>query len=547
MEAHVSPSPPAAAPSAVLPLRLTGEERLARLVGHGNEAAFTVLYQRFHQPVYRYCRSLVGNDTDAQDALQTTFTRALVALRDGRRDAPLRPWLFRIAHNESISLLRRRRPEQELADDPGSTVPSPHEVAEERARVKQLLSDLGALPERQRGALVMRELSGLSHEEIGHALGISVGAAKQTVLEARRSLQEFSEGRGMRCDEIQQIVSDGDRRALRGRRVRAHLRGCAGCAAFAEAVSTRRRDLLALAPALPPAAASGLLAKITGAGSGHGGGGLGATAGATGKGLGAAMSAKTLTTGAMVLTTAAVGAGTLHHLATEHRGSPAVARAAREAPPGTHAGGWLGLSGASAAAPHPHGASSSAAHHARPARPHATPRRALRSGSGAPTAAAAVTVGASAASRHATRNRASSTGSGHAHNRGGSSTAPGHTQSHGASANAPGHIKRATAQTHGAGTSAPGHTKRATPQTSSARVAAPGHTKFATLQPQSSASSGARGHAGSATSETNGAGQSTTTPTPQTAGAGTASAVTRSGNAAATAGQTTTAPSRGGR
>ncbi|HZE04496.1 MAG TPA: sigma-70 family RNA polymerase sigma factor, partial [Solirubrobacteraceae bacterium] len=268
MEAHVHPAPAPAPPSSLVPLRLAGDERLARLVGRGSEAAFTVLYQRFHLPLYRYCRSLVGTDADAQDALQTTFTRALVALRDGRRDAPLRPWLFRIAHNESISLLRRRRPEQELAEDPGSTAPSPHEVAEERARLKLLLCDLGALPERQRGALVMRELSGLSHEEVAQALGISVGAAKQTVLEARRSLQEFSEGRAMSCDQIQQIVSDGDRRALRGRRVRAHLRDCGGCAAFAEAISTRRGDLLALAPALTPAAASGLLAKITGVGSG---------------------------------------------------------------------------------------------------------------------------------------------------------------------------------------------------------------------------------------------------------------------------------------
>ena len=317
VDAHVAPSPGVRPGLPAVRLRLAGDERLARLAGAGDEAAFAVLFQRFHQPLYRYCRSLLGNDADAQDALQTTFTQALIALREDRRTAPVRPWLYRIAHNESVSLLRRRRPAQELpADAGGPGERSPDEVMEARVRLATLVADLRDLPDRQRGALVMRELSGLPHEEIAAAFGISVGAAKQTVLEAPRSLQEFSEGRSMACEGIQRIISDGDRRALRGRRVRAHLRECSACRTFAEAIPARGAELRALAPALPGATAAGLLARITGAGTGHGGGGAGVAAGATTKAMGLAASAKMVSAGAAVVVAAAVGAGEIHHLAS---------------------------------------------------------------------------------------------------------------------------------------------------------------------------------------------------------------------------------------
>ena len=293
-----------------------GDERLARMVADGSDTAFTVLFERFQQPLYRYCRSLVGNDADAQDALQTTFTQAFVALREGARNAPVRPWLYRIAHNEAVSLLRRRRPALELPiEESGDSGPSPHEIMEQRSRLATLVSDLQALPERQRGVLVMRELGGLSHEEIAVAFGMSVGAARQTVLEARQALQHCAGGRAMGCAEVQQIVSDGDGRALRGRRVRAHLRDCHVCDSFAAAIKTRRADLRALSPALPAVAATGLLARATGAGSGHGGNAAGVAVGTTGKAAGMALSAKAIATGAAVVVAAAVGTGAVHHLA----------------------------------------------------------------------------------------------------------------------------------------------------------------------------------------------------------------------------------------
>jgi RNA polymerase sigma factor (sigma-70 family) len=215
------------------------DEALARLVGSGSQRAFAALYERYHQSLYRYCRSILRHEADAQDAFQSTFASAYAAMRQGRRDAPLRPWLFKIAHNEAISVLRQRRQVDEVPPDLAARDGDVAERADERDRLDRLVADLRALPERQRGALVMRELSGLSHEEIALALDSSVAAAKQAIFEARRSLAEFQEGRAMSCDEVCRIVSDGDRRVARSRRVRAHLRQCAACAAFAGAIPAR--------------------------------------------------------------------------------------------------------------------------------------------------------------------------------------------------------------------------------------------------------------------------------------------------------------------
>jgi RNA polymerase sigma factor (sigma-70 family) len=282
------------------------DERLARMVAHGSERAFVVIYERHSQPLYRYCRSIVGDEAEAQDALQSAFAGALVALRDGRRNAPLRPWLFRIAHNESITLLRRRRPVVELTEARHQAAPSVADQALGRERLDLLVSDLRELGDRQRGALLMRELSGLSHEEIALALGTSVGAAKQAIFEARRALLELEEGRSMRCEEVRRMISDGDGRVLRARRVRGHLRDCAGCAAFAAAIPARRADLQALAPPLAPIAAAGLLGHVLASGSSHAGGAGWLVAGATGKSAATALVAKTLV-GVVILTSATVG------------------------------------------------------------------------------------------------------------------------------------------------------------------------------------------------------------------------------------------------
>jgi RNA polymerase sigma factor (sigma-70 family) len=329
-----------------LPLRLArlGDERLAQLVGSGRERAFAVLYERYHQPLYRYCRSMLRNDSDAQDVLQSAFALAFAALREGKRNAPLRPWLFRIAHNEAISLLRRRRGgEQELSDSVLPLVASVADQADERARMALLVADLAQLPERQREALVMRELNGLSHADIAAVLGTSVGAAKQAIFDARSALLDLAEGRAMGCEDVRRRMSERDGRALRGRRLRAHLRDCSSCAAFAAAIPERRSDLRALSPLLPACAAAALFRRAVTTSSGHGaaggaasagaGPGAGAaTAGVVGKLGGAALVSKTVA-GAAIVAAAAAGVGGLTKVLRPAAGSVrAVTMHARQAP-----------------------------------------------------------------------------------------------------------------------------------------------------------------------------------------------------------------------
>jgi RNA polymerase sigma factor (sigma-70 family) len=306
------------------------DEALARQAGRGNERAFAAIYERYHQPLYGYCRSVVRNDVDAQDVLQSTFAGALSALKRRQRNAPLRPWLFRIAHNEAISLIRRRtRDAQQDSVLAAQLVgPSTEERAVDRAVWAQLTADLADLPMRLRSALLLRELAGLSHEEIGSALGTTSGGAKQAIFEARRALVELSQGRAMECDEVWRRVSDGDGRALRGRRIRAHLRDCDACEAFAGAIRAREAELRAFVPVVPVAAAAAIMARAISPGSGHGGtAAVGASTvsaaavtGSLGKLAGVTMVWKALA-GAAVIVTATVGVAGLTAV-PPHRPSP---------------------------------------------------------------------------------------------------------------------------------------------------------------------------------------------------------------------------------
>ena len=224
--------------------------------------AFAAVYTEHHQALYRYCRSILGHDEDARDALQSTLTRAYAALQTEERDFELRPWLFRIAHNESISLLRLRRPTADLGAAEHVGEDSLEQQVGDREQLALLQADLHDLPDRQRAALVMRELSGLSHDEIAVALELTPRTVKQTIFEARRALHQCREGRDMACDDIRRALSDADGRVLRGRRVRAHLRSCDGCRDFGSAMRARPQMLSAMAPPLPAAAGAALLAHL---------------------------------------------------------------------------------------------------------------------------------------------------------------------------------------------------------------------------------------------------------------------------------------------
>ena len=268
--------------------RLSGRALgLGRRARRGDRSAFEQIFRHHGDELYRYCLAIVRNRDDAEDALQSTMGAALRSLPGEGRDIELRPWLFRVAHNESISIIRRRT--TVALDD--TQVSEPEGASQEdriaiRERMRRLLGDLAELPERQRSALVMRELSGISYGEIGGALDCSEAAARQAVYEARLGLKNLEEGRTLACEEVMHAISFRDGRRLRNRRLRAHLRACDRCTAFAADIPRRRADLDAVFPALPAAATGSIISGVLGGA----GGATGVGAGATGFAGGAAAS-----------------------------------------------------------------------------------------------------------------------------------------------------------------------------------------------------------------------------------------------------------------
>ncbi len=330
--------------------RLLSDERLARRASRGSTRAFAALDERHHQALYRYCRSIVRDDQDAEDALQSAMTRAYAALCDRERDLAVRPWLFRIAHNEAVSILRKRGPEYrdpEHVSISGEACESldggVERTLEVRERLTLLVADLRALPERQRAALLMRECSGLSISEIAGAMSTSQGTARQTLFEARSSLHELAEGRAMECEAVRQAISARDGRVLRGRRIRSHLRACAGCREFRAAIGAREADLRALAPPLPASVASAMLGRLLAHGGGGHAGGAAVTSSAgassagasstgassAGASLGGHVAAPILAKGIVgVAVLAATTAGAVHLTAHHHHHRTAVTTSA---------------------------------------------------------------------------------------------------------------------------------------------------------------------------------------------------------------------------
>jgi RNA polymerase sigma factor (sigma-70 family) len=284
------------------------DERLARRGAQGARRAFEAIYRRYHQGLYRFCLAMLGSPHDAQDTLQNTMVKVLRALPGEQRQIKLKPWLYRIARNEAVETLRRRR--DRIEPEPEQAAPSAAQIAEraeDRERLRQLFADLELLPDRQRGALVMRELSGLSFAEIASAFETSAATARQTVYEARKSLQQMEEGREMRCEVVTQALSEADGRSRRRRELRAHLRNCAECRAFAEGIDGRRTELAALAP-LPLAASAGILQGVL---AGQANGALAGSVAGSSSGPVAAGAGKAIATSAIAKSAATVAVVTV--------------------------------------------------------------------------------------------------------------------------------------------------------------------------------------------------------------------------------------------
>lgn len=194
-------------PGPIIDLSVYADEAtlLAGLRRHDPDAC-TCLVKRFAPLVYARALRLTGDPDEAEGVLQTTFIKACEALPRFDGTSSLSTWIYRIATNEGLMLLRRRRPQvdldtvaetlqpDELPQQRGAWAPDPLRAAlngELRTQIEQAIADL---PEPLRVVVILRDIEELSTEETATQLGLSPGAVKVRLHRARLRLREVLAG-----------------------------------------------------------------------------------------------------------------------------------------------------------------------------------------------------------------------------------------------------------------------------------------------------------------------------------------------------------------
>lgn len=167
----------------------------------GDTQAFEELVRRHERRVYRTVLSITGNQEDAEDAMQETFLRLYQHLGEFQGASRFTTWLTRIAINEGLQKLRKRKPMQSL-DEPkefnDETMPRQfgtwHENPEElyaQEEIRRIVQEaINSLPPAYRVVFMLRDVEGLSTEEAAEALGLGVAALKSRILRARLLMRE---------------------------------------------------------------------------------------------------------------------------------------------------------------------------------------------------------------------------------------------------------------------------------------------------------------------------------------------------------------------
>src|SRR5688572_32210680 len=154
----------------------------------GDEAAFAELVRLHHRRAYAVARAIVLSHEDAEDAVQDGFLHAYRALDRFRSDQPFGAWLNRIVANAALDLVRRRkvRDADELPDNVAMPFRDPGEADELRRRLGDALT---RITDRQRSVIVLHDVEGYTHGEIGRMLGIPEGTARSDLHHARTALR----------------------------------------------------------------------------------------------------------------------------------------------------------------------------------------------------------------------------------------------------------------------------------------------------------------------------------------------------------------------
>jgi RNA polymerase sigma factor (sigma-70 family) len=169
-------------------LSTQSDERLVDLVRAGSDPAFEAIVERYRRALMRYVSRLLPPER-AEDVVQQAFVKAYEAMHRNSAELNLRPWLYRIAHNGALNALRDRALGHAELDERIDGVERPDQALERTTGLQDLVVAVQALPERQRSAILLRELEGRSYEEIALALGVTDGAVRQLLNRARNSLR----------------------------------------------------------------------------------------------------------------------------------------------------------------------------------------------------------------------------------------------------------------------------------------------------------------------------------------------------------------------
>ncbi len=185
------------------------ESRLIEQLRAGVDSAYETLIDRFEVPVFNIVARLMDDPADAADVVQEVFLKVFRNIASFRQNASLKTWIYRIAVNEARNhrrwFSRHRRQEVNLEADPGETMgyqdwlpdpgPSPFETVVDRETRELIEAALAQVNPRFRAALVLREMEGLSYEEIAEILEVSLGTVKSRILRGREGLKKHLAGR----------------------------------------------------------------------------------------------------------------------------------------------------------------------------------------------------------------------------------------------------------------------------------------------------------------------------------------------------------------
>lgn len=174
---------------------LTDEVDLVLRATEGDERAYGKLVGMYQARLYNFVRSMVRNDEIAEDITQESFVKAFFSLRKLQNPASFKSWLFRIANNNTLDYLRKKRIQtvdvDESVRESYVDEASPEKGAVSSSRTKHIREALDKLKPDQRNILVMCDLQGFSYQEIAEALDIPFGTVQSRIFYARKKLKEF--------------------------------------------------------------------------------------------------------------------------------------------------------------------------------------------------------------------------------------------------------------------------------------------------------------------------------------------------------------------